>query len=166
MLSYLIVLFCLLTFIMVFNQNTFNCLMNLVLLFIIGSLISLFLGLEYIGLVTLLIYVGALAILFLFVIMLLDIKGLEFKSLNYQKNITVFLGFIILLIIYLSIINNTRSLHDTNLNMMSYNTIYNMHSINLLETLGKILYNNHIEILIIISVTLTIALIGSLAIII
>jgi NADH:ubiquinone oxidoreductase subunit 6 (subunit J) len=156
-------IFILLTLIMILSNNPFTCLIYLILLFIISSLISLFLGLEYISLVVLLIYVGALAILFLFVIMLLDIRALEFKSLNYKKNTSIFLSFFILVLI------GTYYYNDTNLincHLLNYNMIYENNNMNIIETLGKNLYNNYVEILIIISLILTIGLVGSLVIVI
>lgn len=59
----------------------------LVLLFLIGSIFCLSIGLEYMGLVLLIVYVGAIAVLFLFVIMMLDIKVTNktgISSLSYR----------------------------------------------------------------------------------
>lgn len=136
--------------------------MYVVLLFIISSFISLSLGLEYISLIVLLIYVGALAILFLFVIMLLDIRALELKSLHYKKNTSFFLSFCILITVGLFYYNDMILSEN---HLLSYNMLYEKNNINIIESLGSNLYNSYIEILIIISIILTIGLIGSLAII-
>ena len=55
-------------------------LMFAVMLFINSSIVLLMLGFEFLSLVNLLVYVGALAVLFLFVIMLLEIPSTELRA--------------------------------------------------------------------------------------
>jgi NADH:ubiquinone oxidoreductase subunit 6 (subunit J) len=57
-------------------------LMFAVMLFINSSIVLLMLGFEFLALVNLLVYVGALAVLFLFVIMLLEIPSTELRAYN------------------------------------------------------------------------------------
>ena len=54
--------------------------MYAVLLFINSSVVMLSMGFEFLALVNLLVYVGALAVLFLFVIMLLEIPATELRA--------------------------------------------------------------------------------------
>lgn len=58
-------------------------LMFAVMLFINTSIVLLMLGFEFLALVNMLVYVGALAVLFLFVIMLLEIPSAELRA--YQR---------------------------------------------------------------------------------
>lgn len=59
------------------SKNPVHSVFYLVLLFLHCSGLLVLLGLEYFVLLQLLVYVGALAILFLFVVMLLDIPSTE-----------------------------------------------------------------------------------------
>lgn len=52
----------------------------LMLIFIITAIFYLYIGAEYMGFLVLIIYAGAISILFLFVVMLLDIRFLELQG--------------------------------------------------------------------------------------
>lgn len=62
------------------SKNPVHSVFYLVLLFLHCSGLQVLLGLEYFVLLQLLVYVGALAILFLFVVMLLDIPSTEIQA--------------------------------------------------------------------------------------
>lgn len=55
--------------------NPVHSVLFLVLTFCFGSVIFIMLGAEFYGLTYLIVYVGAIAVLFLFVVMMLDLKG-------------------------------------------------------------------------------------------
>ena len=59
---------------LVLMLNTIHSLLLLLELFIIGSLLLFFFKVEFLGLIFLMIYLGAILVLFLFVVMMLDIK--------------------------------------------------------------------------------------------
>jgi hypothetical protein len=59
-------------------------LMYSVMLFLNASFVLLLLGFEFLALVNLLVYVGALAVLFLFVIMLLEIPATELRACGWS----------------------------------------------------------------------------------
>jgi len=58
----------------IFSQNSIYSVLFLVLSFVSSSSVLFLLECEYISLIFILIYVGAIAVLFLFVVMMLDIK--------------------------------------------------------------------------------------------
>src|SRR4051794_33915309 len=62
------------------TRSPFMALMYSVGLFINSSFVLMMLGFEFLALVNLLVYVGALAVLFLFVIMLLEIPATELRA--------------------------------------------------------------------------------------
>lgn len=64
------------------TRSPFMALMFAVMLFINASVVLLMLGFEFLALVNMLVYVGALAVLFLFVIMLLEIPSAELRAYN------------------------------------------------------------------------------------
>jgi len=58
----------------IFSQNSIYSVLFLVLSFVSSSSLLFLLECEYISLIFIIIYVGAIAVLFLFVVMMLDIK--------------------------------------------------------------------------------------------
>ena len=60
--------------------NPVHSVFFLTLTFLIGSIYFFFIRNEFIAIIFLIVYIGAIAVLFLFVIMLLDVKVIELKS--------------------------------------------------------------------------------------
>lgn len=69
----------------ILSQNSIHSVLFLVLSFVSSSSILFLLECEYISLIFIIIYVGAIAVLFLFVVMMLDIKTIHLvkDSLKY-----------------------------------------------------------------------------------
>ena len=90
----------------ILSQNSVYSVLFLVLSFISSSSILFLIECEFISLLFIIIYVGAIAILFLFVVMMLDIKTIYVTkdSLKYFP-FGSFLGFIFLLEI-LTVVSN------------------------------------------------------------
>lgn len=92
--SIIILLSCWMVFL---NQNPVHSVLCLILLFVNGSGLLLLLGFEFLGLVLLVVYVGAIAVLFLFIVMMMDLKGVNLRHslISYYP-----FGVIMLLIIF------------------------------------------------------------------
>lgn len=60
--------------------NAVHSVLSLIVVFCFGGGILLLLGAEFVGLTLLVVYVGAIAVLFLFVVMMLKIKELEVRE--------------------------------------------------------------------------------------
>lgn len=74
------IMFCLFFFVGLFiilTNNPVHSILALVLMFFFSSCLSLALGVEFLAILILIIYVGAISVLFLFVVMLLNIRVLE-----------------------------------------------------------------------------------------
>jgi NADH-quinone oxidoreductase subunit J len=67
-------------FFVIFSKNIIQSVLYLILVFLLCSLLFIYLGAEFIGLIILIVYIGAIAVLFLFVIMMLNIRVLELSS--------------------------------------------------------------------------------------
>lgn len=82
----------------VFSNNPIYSLLWLVVSFLFSSSLLLILGCEFLALIFIVVYVGAIAVLFLFVVMLLDLKinNLRSKKNNAFFSVAIF-GFIVLL---------------------------------------------------------------------
>lgn len=59
------------------SNNPIHSILSLVLVFINVSILIILLGVEFLGLLFMIIYIGGIAILFLFVVMMLNIKLVE-----------------------------------------------------------------------------------------
>ena len=82
---YSIVTICVLSSLMVIlSRNPVYSILFLVLTFVSVSSILFFLELEYLPLIFIVVYVGALAVLFLFVMMMLNIRVTDLKEKNLQ----------------------------------------------------------------------------------
>lgn len=68
------------SFLLIFAKNPIHSVLYLICCFLNGAGFILFLGLEFLAVIFVIIYVGAIAVLFLFVVMMLDIKILEINE--------------------------------------------------------------------------------------
>jgi len=144
---YLIVLLALLSFLISWTSNVFMSLMYAVMLFVNATLVLLTLGFEFLALVNMLVYVGALAVLFLFVIMLLEIPSAELRAYYRGYSVLTIVGLLVVLF----------------KQMGSTHTIYQFTSTSeSISNIGIAFYMRYSDVLILNSLVLTIALFGAL----
>ena len=74
------------------TKNAIISVFNLIVLYILVSFYLIYLGVTYIGISYIIIYIGAIAILFLFIIMMIDIEVVEKRSNNYLPLLFLFLS--------------------------------------------------------------------------
>ena len=130
------------------SQNAIFSVLFLVLSFLSASSILFLLKCEFLSLIFILIYVGAIAILFLFVVMMLDLKTIHNKkdSLKYLPFGfiigTVFLAEI-LLVVKETFKNNPYN--DSNLLYNFYTNWYDkIDTFTEIQTLGQIVYTQYV----------------------
>lgn len=75
------------------SRNPVYSLLNLVLFFLVGSLHLLTLGVDFLAFVFMIVYVGALGVLFLFVVIMLNIKAIKANAYKFKKEVPVTLLF-------------------------------------------------------------------------
>jgi NADH:ubiquinone oxidoreductase subunit 6 (subunit J) len=90
-------------FITIFSYNIIQAILGLIFTFIAVGLLFIAMGLEYMGFLIFIIYVGAISIIFLFVVMLLDIRSLELQN-KFLEYFTLLLGVIFFFFFQLIII--------------------------------------------------------------
>lgn len=73
----LLALFLFIGLFIILTNNPVHSILALVLIFFLSSCLALVLGVEFLALLILIVYVGAISVLFLFVVMLLNIRVLE-----------------------------------------------------------------------------------------
>ncbi len=144
------------------SKNTVHSVFFLILDFISISCLFIMIGAEFLGMIMLIVYVGAVAVLFLFVVMMLNVaqqKNQWFAGQATSKHIPV--GLIISTLIFFEIIiviggwKYKPEIFDIN-NSISQASISNTHS------LGQILYTDYIHVFQISGMILLVAMVGAI----
>ena len=144
------------------SKNTVHSVFFLILDFISISCLFIMIGAEFLGMIMLIVYVGAVAVLFLFVVMMLNVaqqKNQWFSSEESSKHIPV--GLIISTLIFVELIivvggwKYKPDLFDIN-NSIEISNVSNTHS------LGQVLYTDYIHIFQISGMILLVAMIGAI----
>ena len=126
----------------------------LVLAFVNSALLFVQLEADFIALATLIIYVGAIAILFIFVLMMLNLS-----SYDLENEISSILP--ISVVSALGIITIIISNNFTNINT-SHLEIFSLKEFSTMQSIGSQLYNQYGEYLIIASIILLVAMVGAI----
>jgi len=144
------------------SRNTVYSVFFLILVFISISILFIMIGAEFLGMIMLIVYVGAVAVLFLFVVMMLNITEQLTKRPSRKglvNNISV--GSIVGVIIFLELLvvvggwkykGTFVPLSTINLNLDMSNT----------HALGNILYTDYIHLFQISGMILLVAMIGAI----
>ena len=144
------------------SKNTVHSVFFLILDFISISCLFIMIGAEFLGMIMLIVYVGAVAVLFLFVVMMLNVaqqKNQWFASEDSSKHIPV--GLIISTLIFVELIivvggwKYKPDLFDIN-NSIETAKVSNTHS------LGQVLYTDYIHVFQISGMILLVAMIGAI----
>jgi len=144
------------------SRNTVYSVFFLILVFISISILFIMIGAEFLGMIMLIIYVGAVAVLFLFVVMMLNITE-QLTERSSRKGLinNISVGSIVGVIIFLELLvvvggwkykGTFVSLSATNLNLDISNT----------HALGNILYTDYIHLFQISGMILLVAMIGAI----
>ena len=145
------------------SKNTVHSVFFLILDFISISCLFIMIGAEFLGMIMLIVYVGAVAVLFLFVVMMLNVaqqKNQWFLSSQSSRHIPI--GLIIGTIIFFELIiviggwKYKPELFEKTNSTSSFEGISNTHS------LGQILYTDYIYIFQISGMVLLVAMIGAI----
>jgi len=144
------------------SKNTVHSVFFLILDFISISCLFIMIGAEFLGMIMLIVYVGAVAVLFLFVVMMLNVaqqKNQWFSAQESSKHIP--LGIIISVIIFFEliiVIGGWKYKPDlvTAMSLTIDKDISNTHSI------GHVLYTDYIHIFQLSGMILLVAMIGAI----
>lgn len=139
------------------SLNPIHCVFWLVLVFLNASILLIMIGFSFIPLMLIVVYVGAIAILFLFVIMMLDV--LQLKKIDSISNIIpivscIFINVLSYVILYFK---------DYNIMLKLSSVIsWDLNSESQINTIAKSLYSFYGYPFIIISLLLLVAMIGAI----
>ena len=95
------------------SRNTVHSVFFLILDFISVSCLFIMIGAEFLGMIMLIVYVGAVAVLFLFVVMMLDFRtGLEKSNILQYMPIGLFVGMVFISELIIVLINTKLELKN------------------------------------------------------
>ena len=144
------------------SKNTVHSVFFLILDFISISCLFIMIGAEFLGMIMLIVYVGAVAVLFLFVVMMLNVAQQKNQWFNSKENSGhIPIGLIISTIIFFELIiviggwKFKPELSESSATQVS-NEISNTHS------LGQVLYTDYVHVFQISGMILLIAMIGAI----
>ena len=137
----------------IFSKNPVNSVLFLVLAFLNSTFLFILIGAEFVGIILAIVYIGAVAILFLFVVMMLDIQitTLMFNIKRYVPLALLFAGVILAEIIYLTVFKSSKS---------NLSEIYR--SSNNTEEIGNVLYTKYFIDFQLSGIVLLLAMIGAI----
>ena len=148
-------------------KNPVHSVLFLILVFFNTSGLLVLLGLDFFAMILLVVYVGAIAVLFLFVVMMLNIKIAEIHE-NVLRYLPVggIIGLIFLLEIFLIVDNETIPLFEPT-SFSSNNLTYTVYASKLqswtnIESVGNLLYTTYFILFLISSLILLVAMIGAI----
>ena len=137
----------------IFSKNPVNSVLFLVLAFLNSTFLFILIGAEFVGIILAIVYIGAVAILFLFVVMMLDIQitSLIFNIKRYIPLALLFAGVILAEIIYLTVFKSSKS-----------NISEIVRSSNNTEEIGNVLYTKYFIDFQLSGIVLLLAMIGAI----
>ena len=144
------------------SKNTVHSVFFLILDFISVSCLFIMIGAEFLGMMMLIVYVGAVAVLFLFVVMMLNVAQQNDPLINSNENFShIPVGLIISLIIFFEliiVIGGWKFKPDlvTSASLLVDQNVTNTHSI------GSVLYTDYIHVFQLSGMILLVAMIGAI----
>lgn len=144
------------------SVNSIESILFLILTFFNSSMVLFFFHVEFLGLVFIIVYVGAIAVLFLFIIMMLNVKVGEKTSLLINANtVTAFVS-IPLIDLFLSFGWQIISPNDDSVILFrDYEKSYFFDNLYNIDVLGQALYNYYLISFLLAGLILLIALVGA-----
>ena len=144
------------------SKNTVHSVFFLILDFISISCLFIMIGAEFLGMIMLIVYVGAVAVLFLFVVMMLNVaqqKNQWFVSEDSSKHIPI--GLIISTLIFFELIIVVGG-WKYKPELFNASKIKKLSEVTNTHSLGQVLYTDYIHIFQISGMILLIAMIGAI----
>ena len=145
------------------SRNTVHSVFFLILDFITISCLFIMIGAEFIGMIMLIVYVGAVAVLFLFVVMMLNVSQQKNKWLSGEKNSNhIPVGLLISVVIFFELIivvggwkhkpELSKNFSSIGVDLSTTNT----------HEIGKVLYTDYIHLFQLSGMILLVAMIGAI----
>nr|AGH24358.1 NADH dehydrogenase subunit 6 [Reclinomonas americana ATCC 50283] len=147
------------------SSNSIHSVLFLVLVFCTTSALLILIEAEFIAMVFIMVYVGAIAVLFLFVVMMLNVRLVQFNTsmLKYLPLGGV-IGLIFLLELFLIIDSDLIPLFGLNIeqNTTVFQWADKINAVTNVEAIGKILYTHYFYLFLVAGMILLVAMIGAI----
>ncbi len=144
------------------SKNPLHSVLFLVTSFLSSSILLFLFENEFLALFFLIIYLGAIAILFLFVVMMLDIKYRDLQTSRLYLPVGALVGITLLVEIYGALSKVFSS--DTNMSMFEHNSYVNWYdnldALSDIYVLGQIFYTHYVLQILMAGLILYLAVIG------
>ena len=142
------------------TKNPVHSVLFLILAFLNAAGIFVILHAEFLAMILIIVYVGAVAVLFLFVVMMLDFKtSLEKDNILQYMPIGLLIGLVFIAELVIVLINTRLDL--SNIQILS-NPLDNFADQSNTEAIGSILYTNYVLYFQLSGVILLVAMVGSI----
>ena len=142
------------------TKNPVHSVLFLILAFLNAAGIFVILHAEFLAMILIIVYVGAVAVLFLFVVMMLDIKTtIEKSNILQYLPIGLFIGFVFIAELVIVLINTKLEL--SNMQILS-NPLNKFAELSNTKAIGSVLYTDYILHFQLAGVILLVAMIGSI----
>ncbi len=144
------------------SKNTVHSVFFLILDFISISCLFIMIGAEFLGMIMLIVYVGAVAVLFLFVVMMLNVAQQKNQwLLSEDSSGHIPIGLIISILIFFEliiVIGGWKYKPD----LFNSNNLYTSDEVSNTHSLGQVLYTDYIHVFQISGMILLISMIGAI----
>ena len=144
---------CLAGLMVISSRNPVHSVLFLILAFFNSAGLFVLLGAEFLAMLLVVVYVGAVAVLFLFVVMMLDINFAELRD-GFQRYMPLGLGVGGILLAEILFVFFTREEMSENLNLVS--------EVSNTRALGRVLYTDYIYLFQVAGLILLVAMIGAI----
>jgi NADH-quinone oxidoreductase subunit J len=148
------------SFLVFLSHNPVHSVLFLILTFCNAASILFLFNVDFLGVLFIIIYVGAIAVLFLFVVMMLNVKIYSFKNFSYIS--IIFLCSIILLVQIFLNVENTFFNINTDFNNQYF--LFERYLDNLvnIDVFGQALYNYYLICFLIAGLILLVSMVGAI----
>jgi NADH:ubiquinone oxidoreductase subunit 6 (subunit J) len=134
---------------MLLTINPINAVIFLIIAFICSAMSFILTNLDFVGFLFLMVYIGAITVLFLFIVMIINIRKIEYDNTTY-----LIIGGLIVLIICMQIVyvylNKITLISFNEVSLFDNNTILSAHSLkdqinrhNVIYQLGILLFSEY-----------------------
>ena len=144
---------CLAGLMVISSRNPVHSVLFLILAFFNSAGLFILLGAEFLAMLLVVVYVGAVAVLFLFVVMMLDINFAELRD-GFQRYMPLGLGVGGILLAEILFVFFNREEMPENLNLVS--------EVSNTRALGRVLYTDYIYLFQVAGLILLVAMIGAI----
>jgi NADH-quinone oxidoreductase subunit J len=142
------------------SKNPVHSVLFLILSFFNGAGLFIILHAEFLAMILIIVYVGAVAVLFLFVVMMLDFKiSLDKNNILQYLPIGFFVGLVFISELMIVLINTKFDLSNI---QILVNPMFKFQNLTNTEAIGSILYTDYILYFQLSGVILLVAMIGSI----